>query len=131
MALVEALVHGDNRLHAGSGTAQGIGRQAACHRHLQVKDAGDNLQAVLDAVVDLLQQQLLLLGPPLELAVGALEFAPLIQIAQLLQLSEQPRAHLAPRRLRVVEQRPASSSSSRSISRASSSSSMSGWTKVQ
>ena len=46
-------------------------------------------------MVDLLQQQLLLLGPPLKLAVGALEFAPLIQIAQLLQLSEQPRAHLA------------------------------------
>ena len=61
---------------------------------------------LLDAVVDLLQQHLLLSGAPFELPIGAFELAPLIQIAQLLQLSEEPHAHVASRRLRVVEQQP-------------------------
>ena len=71
-----------------------------------MKDARDDLQAVLDAVVDLLQQHLLLPGAPFELAIGAFELATLVQIAQLLQLSEEPHAHVASRRLRIVEQQP-------------------------
>jgi hypothetical protein len=54
VVLVKTLVHGSDGLHAGRRAVQGIGRLAFHQRRLQMKDARDDLQAVLDAVVDLL-----------------------------------------------------------------------------
>ena len=100
-------MHGSDRKDARSGIAHGIGRPnpSGLHvRDLQLQDARDDLQAVLDAVVDLLQQELLLLHERLQRALGLLELAPLIQLAKFGKLREEPHAHLTPRRLRVLQQ---------------------------
>ena len=71
-----------------------------------MEEAGDDLKAILDPMVCLLQQDLLLLDLSLQRALGLFELAALVQSAQVFQFGKQPGAHVAPRRLRVLKQQP-------------------------
>jgi hypothetical protein len=77
-------MHSRYRQNTRDGTAHGGGSFAGCGMgHLQLKNAGDDLQTVPHPVIHLLQQQLLLLNLGLQRVLGFLELAPLMQGAQV------------------------------------------------
>ena len=97
---------GSNRKDARSGIAHGIGSPSAVRyvRDLQLQDARDDLQAVLDAVIDLLEQEVLLLDLRFERPFGFLQLMPLVQFAKLGQLLEKTDTHVAAGRLLVLQE---------------------------
>ncbi len=75
-----------------------------CCLSLQMQKAGHDLQAVLDAVVDLLHQQVFLPSNFLKCTFCLLELLSLVKIAQRLKFLEQSRSHLAMARFRILQQ---------------------------
>src|SRR4029450_3667149 len=99
---VEPLVHRcycqDTRRRA----AHNVARASTLRQwHLQMENAGNDLQAVLDPMVNFLEQQFLELDLGFKLPFGLLKLAALMQFAQPLKLLEEPRTHVATGRLRI------------------------------
>jgi hypothetical protein len=69
-----------------------------------MENAGDDLQAVLDSVVDLFEQKLLLRHFCFQGALGAFQFPPFVEPAKVLQFGEQALAQIALSGLGVVQQ---------------------------
>ena len=98
-------MHSSDGEDTGGGVANGIGSLRAVHvRYLQTKDARDDLQAVLDAVVNLLQQEFLLLHLRLERSFGLFELAAFVEVAKFLELGEQTCAHVTASGFRILQQ---------------------------
>ena len=101
-------MHRSDGEDTGGGVANGIGSLRAVHvRYLQIKDARDDLQAVFDAVVNLLQQELLLLHLRLERLLGLFKLAALVEVAKFFELGKQTGAHVTASGFRILQQQPA------------------------
>ena len=77
VSLVKLLVHGGDGRNTGGGTVEVTCCSARC-LGLHVQKARHDLQAVFDAVVDLLDQQVFLPSAFLKCALCLLEFLPLV-----------------------------------------------------
>ena len=87
--------------------AHRIGSAGALYKGcLQVKNARNDLQAVFDAVVDLLEQEVLLPNLRLKYSLGFLKLMLLIQFPQLRKLHKESRTHVATSSLRVLQKQP-------------------------
>ena len=94
LARVQTLVHGRDSQDAGGCVTHRVGSPCPLNiGKLQLKNAGDDLQAVLNAVVDLFQQELLLRQLNLKCAFCLLKFTPLVQFAKLCKFREEADPH--------------------------------------